>query len=252
MGGWKCGVIRVTFRPSTPWRLRLNFLLSPSPAHNSKSPSRAIMSNDSQNPENHPDGKRAFQSSPPQDGKFFTDSSFTKVEKIGITALVSILVLTLTLTLIHFSNNIHIKSAIAEDLDLPIKGELVTVSSVETYWRAPVTEGENIDIVRRGVKFIPVIRLVIEGTSGDSAAIRIFFRDEKGAVVGDSISLPISNKGTMEITATDGFSDIGMYSAYRTGESPRWIIQVLEGQSVNASREKLHTLFETEISTNMH
>ena len=99
---------------------------------------------------------------------------------------------------------------IAEDLDLPIEGKLVEVSSVETYWREPITEDENADVVRRGVKLIPIVRLGIESTSSNLGAIRVLFRDSDGIVIGDNISRSIVNKGSLEISSTDGFSDLGM------------------------------------------
>jgi hypothetical protein len=179
-------------------------------------------------------------------GNFF--GSLSKIEKISIALLVAILALTATFTLIHFSNEVPLKPLIAEQLDFPIEGKLITVTSLETYWREPITRGDDADVVRRGVKLIPTIRIGIEGSSG---AIRVLFRNESETVVGDNISRQIEKDGIIEITATDGFEDIGMHAAYRTGEGERWTVQVLEGPSIGAPREKFRTLLETEISTDV-
>lgn len=175
-------------------------------------------------------------------------ATLTKIEKIGITALVAILALTATLSIIHFSDKVPIKALIAEDLDLPIEGELIKVNSVKTFWREPITGGENPDVVRRGVKLIPVIRMGIEGKSG---AIRVLFRNENETVVGDNITRPVEENSNFEISATDGFDDVGMHAAYRTRDSEPWIVQVLEGPSVAAPMEQFRLVFETEISTDM-
>ena len=119
---------------------------------------------------------------------------------------------------------------------------------VETYWRAPDTQGDKVDTVQRGVILIPAIKIKVSGSSG---AIRIFFRDSDGILVGDSTTLPISGEETIAISATDGFTDMGMHASYRTGENPPWMIQVLEGPSVDAPIEKFKTLFKTEISTEL-
>jgi len=179
-------------------------------------------------------------------GNFF--GSLSKIEKISIALLVAILALTTTFSLIHFSNEVPIKPLIAEQLDFPIEGKLITVKSLETYWREPVTRGDDADVVRRDVKLIPTIRIGIEGSPG---AIRVLFRNESETVVGDNISRQIEKDGIIEITATDGFEDIGMHAAYRTGEGERWTVQVLEGPSVGAPREKFRALLETEISTDV-
>lgn len=203
-----------------------------------------------QPPSDSPAEKGASSETSSPEGSLLKEflNSLTKIEKIGISVLVAILALTATLSIIHFSNRVPLKPLIAEDLDLPIEGKVIKVTSVATFWREPITEGEDRDVVRRGVKLIPVIRMGIEGKSG---AIRVLFRNENGAVVGDNISRPVTKKASLEISATDGFNDIGMHAAYRTGESDRWVVQVLEGPTVNAPMDNFRIVFETEVSTDM-
>jgi len=177
-------------------------------------------------------------------------SSLSKSEKIGIAALVAILVVSATLAIIYFSTNVPTRSLIAEKLDLPVSGEvgLVTVTAVDTYWRIPVTSGENADVVRRGTMLVPVLKITLDAKP---AALRILFRNEDGIVIGDAITRDVSGKSELTIPATAGFDDIGMHASYRTGGSRRWIVEVLEAANSNASRDKFKKLFETEISTDM-
>lgn len=172
----------------------------------------------------------------------------TAVEKISMILIFASLAVTATLAVIHFSKEIPVDSEISKKVSLPVEGKMISVSAVETYWRSPNTQGENADIVRTGVKLIPVVKIQASGKSG---AIRIFFRDSDGSLVGDSTTLTISGKQSLTISATDGFTDMGMHASYRTGENARWMIQVLEGPSIDAPIEKFKTLFETEISTDI-
>lgn len=175
-------------------------------------------------------------------------SSLSKAEKVGIAALLAILALGATLSILHFSNRVPTRSILSEDLDLPVEGKIVKVTALGTYWREPVTTGDNPDVVRRGTKLIPVVKLSIEAKS---AAIRVLFRSEDGTVVGDPINRSIDGKTELLIPATAGFDDIGMHAAYRTGESPPWIIQILEAKSSGVSIDKFHEILETEISTDI-
>ncbi len=175
-------------------------------------------------------------------------STLTILEKTSLFAIVAALIITAALAVVHFSKQIPVDSDISKKVSLPVEGKILSISAVETYWRPPITQGENPDIVRRGVKLIPVIKIQAKGNSG---AIRIFFRDSEGTLVGDSTTLAISGDQTLTISATDGFTDMGMHASYRTGENARWIIQALEGPAIDAPIEKFKSLFKTEISTDI-
>lgn len=194
------------------------------------------------------DLKSPFSPTEPSDDSPGYFSTLTMLEKTSMCAIVAALIITAALAFIHFSKEIPVVSEISKKVSLPVEGKILSISAVETYWRTPNTQGENPDIVRRGVKLIPVIKIQAKGNSG---AIRIFFRDSEGALVGDSTTLAISGNETLNISATDGFTDMGMHASYRTGEDARWMIQVLEGPAIDAPIEKFKTLFETEISTNI-
>ncbi len=168
------------------------------------------------------------------------------LEWIGLAALCAIL---LVGGGVVFFNSIHRLPSGAERLkagDFPVKGSHVTILSAETFWRAPVSEGENAETFRRGTQLLPVVTL---NASGGPAAVRVFFRDEEGRVMGDAVTRTIKPGAPLQIAATAGFEDLGMHAAYRTGQSKPWMIQVLEGPSETAANAEFKKLFEIDIST---
>ena len=175
-------------------------------------------------------------------------ATLTKAEKIGISALIAIFAVGATLSILHFSNRVPIKSILGENLDFPIEGKHVNVTALDTYWREPVTTGDDPDVVRRGTKLIPVLKI---SAGAKSAVIRVLFRNEDGSIIGDPINRTIKGKTELLISATAGFDDIGMHAAYRTGESPPWIVQILEASESGLSIDKFDLVLETEISTDV-
>lgn len=173
-------------------------------------------------------------------------SSLNAVEKIAISSLFIALALGATLTVIHFSKTVPTRPLVAEKINYPVIGKIVEIKAASTYWRAPVTTGENTDIVRRDTKLIPILKLNLSAKSG---AVRVFFRDQDGVVIGDGISRAVSGETEVSIAATAGFDDLGMHTAYRTGDSRPWVAQVFEGPDATAPREKFRMILETEIST---
>lgn len=175
--------------------------------------------------------------------------SLTKTELIAISALFGVLILAATIAIIYFYTHVPTRALIAEKTSFPVIGKLVEIRSAATFWRKPITSGENPDTVRRGTELIPVIKLSLHSKDG---AIRIFFRDEKGAVIGDAINRFVSGDQELVIPATAGFDDIGMHAAYRTGEQEPWTIQIYEGPSRSADSKDFRKVVETQISTDIH
>ena len=172
--------------------------------------------------------------------------SFSKIEKIAISALCAVLALGATLTLIHFSNRVPTRPLVAEEIDFPVTGKIVEITAASTYWREPVKTGENADVVRRDTQLIPVLKLSLTAKSG---AIRVFFRNEDGLVMGDGITRAVKGNAEVVVAATAGFEDVGMHTAYRTGDSKRWVVQVFEAPDATSPREKLRKVLEMDIST---
>lgn len=168
------------------------------------------------------------------------------MERVGLIALSALLVIG-AVTVIAFSlSRLPTESAAVKANDFPINGKFVTVSSAVTYWRPPILEGKNPDTFRRGTVLLPVIDLVVPEGSG---ALRVVFRNPDGESVGDVVTRSVQRGQSLQIAATAGFDDLGMHSAYRTGESKPWTIEVDEAPSVNSNSSAFVSLFKMNIST---
>jgi hypothetical protein len=170
----------------------------------------------------------------------------SRIERIGLIALLSLLVAGGLATIMFSLIRLPTESARVKTNDFPIRGAMVEVGSAISYWRAPITDGSSPEIVRRGTKLLPVLELQIGGGSG---AVRILFRDENRTAVGDAVTHAVRGAGTLIIPATAGFDDFGMHAAYRTGGSKPWTIEVFEAASETAAGKDFKTLFEMNIST---
>lgn len=171
--------------------------------------------------------------------------AFTKIEKIAISALCAIGVVGAMLVLMHFSSTIPTRALIAEKIDFPVSGKIIRITDANTYWREPVTAGGNGDVMSIESKLIPVLKLNLGSKSG---AIRVFFRNEEGLLVGDVITCTLKGEPELIVAATAGFEDEGMHAAYRVGDGKKWIVQVFEGPSATAPVEKFYKLLEMEMS----
>ena len=152
-----------------------------------------------------------------------------------------------------FLNQIPTAKQGVEMPDFPVKGERVAVTDAVNFWREPIRTGPNRDTVRSDTKLIPVVELTIEG--GGNGALRIFFRDGEGLLVGDSVTRAFSGgrfdatrEPKIQIAATAGFKDIAMYAAYQTGETKPWTIEVYEGPTPRAPLDSFHLLFKMPLS----
>ncbi len=172
--------------------------------------------------------------------------NLTKVELIGLVTLLAILVLGAGSIVIFSLNRLPTESAWGNANNFPIKGQYIKILSAESYWRAPILDGKTPDIVRRGTVLLPVLNLA---TSDGAAGIRVIFRKDDGESIGDIVTRKVQSGQKLEIAATAGFDDIGMHSAYRTGESKPWMIEVYEAPTVDSPNAAFKKLFEMKIST---
>ena len=111
----------------------------------------------------------------------------------------------------------------AED-DFPIKGQWVEVSSASTYWRRPVSEGQDADTVRAGTRLIPIVDLELSG----KGRIRLIFRDSDGKAVGDPIVRDVGAKENWSAACTAGLIGSGDFAAYQMGELQAWCVELYE------------------------
>jgi hypothetical protein len=172
--------------------------------------------------------------------------NLTKVERIGLIALLVVLVAGAISAVVFSIGRLPTESAHAKSRDFPIKGRYFKIASAETFWRVPVTEGKSPDVFRRGTALLPVIQLTVRDGTG---ALRVIFRDSDGESIGDSVTRAVRDGQALEVAATAGFDDVGMHAAYRTGESKPWTVEVLEGPTADAPITSFTTLFQTNVST---
>lgn len=136
------------------------------------------------------------------------------------------------------------KSFTKSEVSFPVQGQDVTILSAATYWRKPIVDGPEADIIRRGTILLPVLEMHVDG---GPAAVRLLFRNNEGIVVGDSVTRAIEESRVIKLSATAGFGDMAMYAKYRTIEGEPWTVEVYEAGSVNDEVEEFKKLLEIEI-----
>ena len=145
----------------------------------------------------------------------------------------------------HSIRMLATENDLVESSDFPIPGKHLTVEAVTTYWREPILEGEGRDNCRRGTLLLPVVELRVTGGPG---AIRVFFRNQDGELVGDAVTRATTPGATLLVPATAGFEDSGMYAAYRIGTVPPWSVEVHEAAATGGAKEAFTRLFEMNLS----
>jgi hypothetical protein len=194
-----------------------------------------------------------FSAPPPATGDVKPLSSLrpklglSAAERIGLVVFSLMLIAACGLAFHYTLGGLPTTSARAPTVEFPVKGQRTTIEAAETYWREPVTDGPEADTVRRGTQLIPVIDLDVRSGSG---ALRIFFHDQSGNQIGDSVSRTVPNSGKLTIAASAGFTGNGDYAAYLTEESARWTVKVHEGPSASAPFGEFSLLFEIPVSSN--
>ncbi len=167
--------------------------------------------------------------------------NLSKFERIGLLTLLAVLVLGGIAVFLGTINRLPTGSDRTKANDFPIQGQHLAIASATSFWRAP----KSAETVRRGTQLMPVLELT---STGSPAAIRVFFRNGDGEVVGDAVTRRVQAGAPLQIAATAGFDDVGMHAAYRTGRDKAWTIEVLEAPSENASGADFKKLFEMDVS----
>jgi hypothetical protein len=118
--------------------------------------------------------------------------------------------------------------------DFPIKGEKITIETVETWWREPVREGDDPDVgVVIDAKLIPCakIKLVASG----SASLQVSFRDGEDKLIGDTMNLTVedgkfgqSGSDEIDVHATSGFRNPARFNAYVNADIAAWSVVIVE------------------------
>ena len=180
--------------------------------------------------------------------------SVSKTEKLAILTVGVCLLLGAIWALSLFFSSIHTDSP-NEEVDYPVSGEFATLAGASSYWREPNPESDR--GVRQAAKLIPAAKLTLASTSS-SGALRILFQDDSGGIVGDPITLTVTNGSfpdgstETEVYATEGFTDEGDHAAYLTEQIDTWFIIVKEGPDRNASGRDFKDLCRIPISNSRH
>jgi hypothetical protein len=167
--------------------------------------------------------------------------NLTQLERVGLLALAVLLLIGGAMVFLNTISRLPTDSGRVKANDFPIRGSHLTIVSADSFWRAP----KAADTARRGTQLIPVVDLT---TSGGPGAIRVFFRNSDGEVIGDAVTRFLKSDGKLQIAATAGFDDAGMHAAYRTGDHKPWSIEVLEAATENAPGPEFKKLFEMNVS----
>ena len=173
----------------------------------------------------------------------------SKLEAVSLIILVLLLLVGGYWVYDHSLNRVLGQVGQLAKVTFPVRGTHITVNSVASYWRKPLKDGNRIDAVRRGVVLIPVAEITLQGGPG---AIRALVLNENGLAVGDPITRAVDGTTTLTLSATDGFEDISLHAAYRTGQTQPWTLRIFEASSANAQGKEFKKLLELPISSDKH
>jgi hypothetical protein len=176
------------------------------------------------------------------------------IERIGLIVVAVLIAAAGIYGLVRFFHDIPTQKERDLAPAFPVTGELISIQSARTFWRKPIRSGTGHDNAKMETSLIPVLELTLSGSG--NGAIRVIFRDDQGASIGDSTTRRVTN-GTwadsgqtmIAFPSTDGFDDTGMYNAYRTGGTKAWRAEILEGPSPEAPRREFKKLCDVTIST---
>lgn len=171
--------------------------------------------------------------------------NLNRIERISLGTLAALILIGGGMFYFNTISRIPAPTELTQSKDFPISGNKLTILSAVTYWREPITSGENADKVRRDTVLVPVVDLA---SSGGPAALRVFFRDDKGELVGDAVSRAAQGEMKFNLSATAGFEDFGLHAAYRTGQTEPWTIEVLEAPSEDSLPGDFRKIFEMNIA----
>jgi hypothetical protein len=216
-----------------------------------------IAEKDSQNSENKEAEPESFE--PPAPGSHSKSWQITRFSRLE-----TMLSLAFLLLLIGggfwgaqiFRQQVQTQADPYTEPEFPAKGALALIESAETYWRPPVKEGPDADPTQREVILIPVIDITLGSCAAPSGVIRVLFYNDKGEIVGDTITRPYrdsrfvsTDSSTASFPSTTGFTSFGEQEAYRAYLGKPWSIRVYEGPDETASSSAFKLLFTTPIST---
>ena len=135
--------------------------------------------------------------------------------------------------------------------DFPIKGEDVTIETVETWWRKPVRSGDEPDVgVVIDSNLIPCARIKL--SEGGSTTLQVSFRDGDQNLIGDTINLSVVNgkffsndsddsddSDEIVVHSTSGFNNPSRIHAYANEDFAPWSLVIIESHDIDSDSDPL-------------
>lgn len=178
----------------------------------------------------------------------------TTGEKAALAVLGLVLLLSAAWLVRMVAVHVPTYDSAAQAASFPLAGGHATLADVQTYWREPVTSGPQADRFRPGVLMLPCAQLTLAPRQG-AGALRVFFHDSEGQIVGDPTTLAIrdgafiaNGSPSITITATDGFRDHGQHTAYLAKQIDAWHLSIREAPTAEAPASQFTPLLEIPIS----
>lgn len=184
----------------------------------------------------------------------------SKPEKLGLAAvLVALLaILGAFASALHASRPSSSDSDATESPKTPMKGEVATLSKIETDWR-PRKDSDRVSMMETMLPevstsqpgVLPEVTFSIDPSASKTGFLRFIFLNPEGEISGDVLTVKV-NQGKLEsmgngaevTSGTDGkiycsvgFLDKPGYVAYAIGDFPRWTVEVSESTDYNARED---------------
>ena len=184
-------------------------------------------------PEATPPSPRLSRSDPAESGPSSGSQSHL-LEKISLLAVLVCLVGVAIWTFSNFLTEAPEGELVAFTSDFPVESDSLTIEAVETWWREPITEGDDADVgVVLGTQLIPCASITLK--SSETANLQISFRDGEDKLIGDIINLSVENgrfrqsdSNEIIIHATAGFPNASDLHPYTLGEIDPWSLVIVE------------------------
>ena len=180
----------------------------------------------------------------------------TRLELVSCIIFVAFLMSVGVGGIIAFRSNIKTRDNPYAMPKLPAQGQYSTITSADTFWRAPIRSGANADSAQLDVILTPTINIQLGNCSSRDGAIRVVFYNDKGEIAGDILTrayrdhkFTLNKENTLNFACTKGFANFGEQEAYRAYLVKPWSIRVYEGPSESAPSSAFQLLFTAPVST---
>ena len=175
-------------------------------------------------------------------------TTVSTVEKISLIAVIACLVGAFAWGISFFYRDAPEGELVKFIEDFPIKGEDVTIETVETWWRKPVRSGDEPDVgVVIDSNLIPCARIKL--SEGASTTLQVSFRDGDQNLIGDTINLSVVNgkfsrndsddSDEIVVHSTSGFNNPSRIHAYANEDFAPWSLTIIESHDIDSDSDPL-------------